>query len=271
MEKLTVLQLSKRTGLSRTQIYYLRRNNKINIINGKIDLEKAMPAIIELIDKKSNKDSEVNFKQILNLLISQNISLQAQLNLAHEREKAYLTELASYQQNLVQKNALQPPTVEGNTQTGLENDGVDTGENSLNKMESESETQTPLESCQSITKETKSANETEGYPTPAESIKSEKNLPESESEDAGLTKPEKEITEQNEDALVGTSSPFQDDREPLVNLKRHRHSKARVAPTSKSGSTKFIHLTAKPNKRKSSTDQPITNQNGLNKEDYHEF
>ncbi|MDC5506836.1 hypothetical protein ACT4X4_10380 [Acinetobacter baumannii] len=62
MEKLTVLQLSKRTGLSRTQIYYLERQNKINIINGKIDLEEAMPAIIELLDKKSNKGSETNFK-----------------------------------------------------------------------------------------------------------------------------------------------------------------------------------------------------------------
>ncbi|WP_461313860.1 hypothetical protein [Acinetobacter sp. GN11] len=100
MEKLTVLQLSKRTGLSRTQIYHLQTKNKIKIINGKIDFEAALPAIIELLDKKSNKDSEVDFKQILNLLISQNISLQTQLNLAHEREKAYLTELVSYRQNL---------------------------------------------------------------------------------------------------------------------------------------------------------------------------
>ncbi|ENW48655.1 hypothetical protein F917_02527 [Acinetobacter baumannii NIPH 67] len=271
MEKLTVLQLSKRTGLSRTQIYYLRRNNKINIINGKIDLEQAMPAIIELLDKKSNKDSEVNFKQILNLLISQNISLQTQLNLAHEREKAYFTELASYRQNLIQKNALQPPTEEDNTQTGLENDEVDTGENSLNKMESESETQAPLESCQNINKETKSVNEIENYPTSTESIYNKIKPLEPENEDTELTRQEKEMIEQNDDALIGTPLPFQDDKEPLVNLKRHRHSKARVAPTSKSGSTKFIHLTAKPNKRKSSTDQPITNQNGLNKEDYHEF
>ncbi|WP_157840366.1 hypothetical protein [Acinetobacter calcoaceticus] len=46
-----------------------------------------MPAIIELLDKKSNKDSEINFKQILNLLISQNIYLQEQLERAKNHEK----------------------------------------------------------------------------------------------------------------------------------------------------------------------------------------
>lgn len=271
MEKLTVLQLSKRTGLSRTQIYYLERQNKINIINGKIDLEEAMPAINELLDKKLNKDSEINFKQILNLLISQNISLQTQLNLAHEREKAYLTELASFRQNLIPKNTLQPPTDEDNTQTGLENGGVDTGENSINKMEPRSETQTPLELYQNINKETKLVNETENHPTSTESIYNKIKPLEPENEDTKLTRQEKEMTGQNNDALIGISVSLQDDRKSLVNLKRHRDSKARVVPTSKSGSTKFIHLNAKPNKRKSSIDQSITNQNGLDKDDYHEF
>lgn len=103
MEKLTVLQLSKRTGLSRTQIYYLEKNNKINIINGKIDLNDAMPAIIELLEKKSNKDNEVNFKHILNLLISQNISLQAQLERAKEHEKNLNDELTYYRNVLNEK------------------------------------------------------------------------------------------------------------------------------------------------------------------------
>ncbi|MDC5008247.1 hypothetical protein OHW24_13105 [Acinetobacter baumannii] len=103
MEKLTVLQLSKRTGLSRTQIYYLERQNKINIINGKIDLEEAMPAIIELLDKKSNKGSETNFKQILNLLISQNIYLQEQLERAKNHEKNLNDELAYYRKILNEK------------------------------------------------------------------------------------------------------------------------------------------------------------------------
>lgn len=103
MEKLTVLQLSKRTGLSRTQIYYLERNNKIKIINGKIDLEEAMPAIIELLDKKLNKDSEINFKQVLNLLISQNIYLQEQLERAKNHEKNLNGELAYYRKILNEK------------------------------------------------------------------------------------------------------------------------------------------------------------------------
>ncbi|MGQ1380960.1 hypothetical protein ACT43R_04260 [Acinetobacter baumannii] len=103
MEKLTVLQLSKQTGLSRTQIYYLERQNKINIINGKIDLEEAMPAIIELLDKKSNKGSETNFKQILNLLISQNIYLQEQLERAKNHEKNLNDELAYYRKILNEK------------------------------------------------------------------------------------------------------------------------------------------------------------------------
>ncbi|MDN8269293.1 hypothetical protein QZK22_15985 [Acinetobacter baumannii] len=106
MEKLTVLQLSKRTGLSRTQIYYLERQNKINIINGKIDLEEAMPAIIELLDKKSNKGSEINFKQILNLLISQNIYLQEQLERAKNHEKNLNDELAYYRKILNEKLSL---------------------------------------------------------------------------------------------------------------------------------------------------------------------
>lgn len=106
MEKLTVLQLSKRTGLSRTQIYYLERQNKIKIINGKIDLEEAMPAIIELLDKKSNKGSETNFKQILNLLISQNIYLQEQLERAKNHEKNLNDELAYYRKILNEKLSL---------------------------------------------------------------------------------------------------------------------------------------------------------------------
>lgn len=106
MEKLTVLQLSKRTGLSRTQIYYLERQNKINIINGKIDLEEAMPAIIELLDKKSNKGNETNFKQILNLLISQNIYLQEQLERAKNHEKNLNDELAYYRKILNEKLSL---------------------------------------------------------------------------------------------------------------------------------------------------------------------
>lgn len=265
MEKLTVLQLSKRTGLSRTQIYHLQTKNKLKIINGKINFNEAMPAIIELLDKKSNKDSEVNFKQILNLLISQNISLQTQLNLAHEREKAYLTELASSRHNLAQETALQPPIDESDIQAELENDGVDTDENALNKMEAESETQASMESCQSINKETKSGNEAESHPTSTESIRNDMTLPESESGEAGLTKQEKEMTEQNEDALIDTSSPNQDDIKPLLELNRHKKSSVIV---SKGAPAKCINLVENTNRRKSRTGQPMTDQEDLNKEDH---
>jgi len=44
------------------------------------------------------------------MLNLQNITLQKQLDLAYEREKAYLIELAIYRQNLVPKTVLQPLT-----------------------------------------------------------------------------------------------------------------------------------------------------------------
>lgn len=267
MEKLTVLQLSKRTGLSRTQIYHLKTKNKLKIINGKIDFEEAMPAIIELLDKKSNKDSEVNFKQILNLLISQNISLQTQLNLAHEREKAHLTELASYRQNLVPKIALQPPTDERNTQAERENDGVDTGENSRNLIQSKNGNQTPLELCQNIHKETKSASESTPSPVPTKSIYNEMTLPESENGDTG---PQKESNEQNDDALVDKTLLNQDDTtEPSLNLKRHRKQ---IVPTSKSGKAIFINVVIPPNRKKSAspTTQSMTDQEDLNNVKHHD-
>ncbi|WP_111818194.1 hypothetical protein [Acinetobacter baumannii] len=268
MEKLTVLQLSKRTGLSRTQIYHLKTKNKLKIIKGKIDFNEAMPAIIELLDKKSNKDSEVNFKQILNLLISQNISLQTQLNLAHEREKAYLTELASYRQNLAQETAPQSSIDESDIQAKLENDGVDTDENALNKMESESETQAPTESRQNINKEMKSGNEAESHPTSTESIRNEMTLPESESGDTGLTRSEKEMTEQNNDVFICTSLPNQDDVKPLLQLNRHKKSSVIVL---KGAPAKCINLVANNNKRKSRTGQPVNDQEDLNKADHHDL
>lgn len=267
MEKLTVLQLSKQTGLSRTQIYYLQTKNKLKIINGKIDFNEAMPAIIELLDKKSNKDSEVNFKQILNLLISQNISLQTQLNLAHEREKAYLTELASYRQNLAQETAPQSSIDESDIQAKLENDGVDTDENALNKMESESETQAPTESRQNINKEMKSANEAESQPTPTESICNEMPLTESKSGDTGVTKPQKERTEQNDDVFISTSLPNQDDIKPLLQLNRRKKSSVIVT---KGTPAKCINLVANTNKRKPRNSQPVTDQEEIKIEGHHD-
>ncbi|USP39537.1 hypothetical protein [Acinetobacter sp. XS-4] len=268
MEKLTVLQLSKRTGLSRTQIYHLQTKNKIKIINGKIDLEEAMPAIIELLDKKSNKDSDINFKQILSLLISQNILLQTQLNLAHEREKAYLTELTSYRQSLAQKIATQSSTDECNTQAGLEleNDGVVTDENSRSQIESESENQAPLESCQNINKETKSVSEAAPYPLPIKSIDNEMTLPESES---GDTKPQKESNEQNDDALVDTPLSNEDDTEPSLDLNSPQITKAQLAKNSIQAKP-FRYIPPSNRKKSASpTTQSMTDQDDINKEDFH--
>ncbi|MCH7391172.1 hypothetical protein [Acinetobacter dispersus] len=264
MEKLTVLQLSKQTGLSRTQIYYLKSQNKINIINGKIDLNEAMPAIIELLDKKTNKDSEINFKQILNLLISQNILLQTQLHLAHEREKLYLTKLASYQQNLSPKTVSQSPTVEGNAQAELEYN-VDEDIESQNQMESERSNQAPLESYQSINKETSSLNEVESHSISTESIYNAMTSPESESGDTEWIKQKKEMVEQNHDALIGTLLPNQDKIELLLNLKRQRKSTAQVVKvTAKKVS---IPLTARNPNRKP-TNEKIADKDDLNKENH---
>lgn len=164
MKLVTVIELSEQTDLTRSLIYYL--NKKHNLINseGKINLKDALQIITALKIKKTKTTNEETFRQILNMLHLQNITLQKQLDLAYEREKNYLAELARYRQNLPKKTTLHSPTVESNTQTVLENNGVDKDENSQKPMQSESENQAPLESCQSINKETKSASEV--LPTP---------------------------------------------------------------------------------------------------------
>ncbi|ENV34585.1 hypothetical protein [Acinetobacter gerneri] len=265
MKQLTVLQLSKQTGLSRTQIYYLASQNKINIINGKIDLNEAMPAIIELLDKKSNKDKEINYKQILNLLISQNILLQTQLNLAHEREKMYLTEFARYQQNLPSKPAIQPPIVEGNAQAKLKCNGNENIE-SQNQMEYKRDNQARLESCQNINKVTSSVNEVESHSNYTESIYNAMTSPKSESVDTGWIKQTKEMVEQNPDALIGTRLPNQDEREQLLNLKRQIKSTAQVAKVAVKKVS--IPLTARNPNRKP-TNETNAEQDDLKKEDHH--
>jgi len=117
MEKVTVLQLSRRTGLSRTQIYYLKKKNKINIIDGKIDLDEAMPAITQLLGKKNKENDEIGFKQILNILVLQNISLQEQLEKAKKHEKNLNDELTYYRKVLNEK----PSSIE---RTALKADSI---------------------------------------------------------------------------------------------------------------------------------------------------
>lgn len=265
MEKLTVLQLSKRTGLSRTQIYHLQTKNKLKIINGKIDFEEAMPAIIELLDKKSNKDSEINFKQILNLLISQNISLQTQLNLAHEREKNYLAELTIYRQHYAQKTVQNPPKFKGNTQIELENNVVDTNENYQNQMQSKIENQAHLKSCQSNNEEIKSVNEAGLSPLPTKSIFNEMTLPKSKSWDTGS---KCESTEQNAGALIGIPIPSQDETKTLLNKNRQKKPTAPVIKRI----TKNVLIISTPCKSDSPPiNKSIEDQDNIDKKDHHNY
>ncbi|MFP0709987.1 hypothetical protein ACLDYB_06750 [Acinetobacter baumannii] len=267
MKLVTVIELSKQTGLTRSQIYYL--NKKHNLINseGKINLEDALNIITALKIKKTKITNEENFRQILNMLHLQIIALQKQLDLANEREKAYLTELASYRQHLLPEITQNSPTHESDVQTELENDGVDTDENALNKMESESETQAPIESRQNIHKETKSGNEAESHPTPTESICNEMPLSESQIGNTGVTKPQKEMTEQNDDALIDISTPNQEDIKPLLKLNRHRKSSAIAL---KGAPAKCINLVENTNKRKPRNSQPVTDQEELKIEGHHD-
>lgn len=106
MKEMTVIELSKLTGLSRSKIYYLNKIGKLMILNGKINYEDALQVITSLAIKKTKITNQENFRHILNMLHLQNITLQKQLDLAYEREKTYLSELASYRQSLLIKPAL---------------------------------------------------------------------------------------------------------------------------------------------------------------------
>ncbi|MGB9038490.1 MAG: hypothetical protein WCC23_08265 [Acinetobacter calcoaceticus] len=267
MKLVTVIELSKQTGLTRSQIYYLNKEHNLINSKGKINLEDALNIITALKIKKTKITNDENFRHILNMLHLQIITLQKQLDLANEREKTYLTELASYRQHLLSKITNNESTHESDAQIEIKSNGVDTDENALNKMEAESETQAPTESCQSINKETKSGNEAESHPTSTESIRNEMTLPESESGDTGLTRSEKEMTEQNEDAPIGTSLPNQDDIKPLLQLNRHKKSSVIVT---KGTPAKCINLVENTNKRKPRNSQPVTDQEDLNKEDHHD-
>ncbi|MBE2173865.1 hypothetical protein IIQ44_18375 [Acinetobacter oleivorans] len=250
MKELTVNQFSKQTGIPRSKIYYQIKINKLKINNGKINFENAHQLFISKALEKNNDTHEINIKQILNILTLQNLNLQRQLDLAYEREKFYLAELAIYRQNLPPNTTLYSPIVESNIQADLENNGVDTDENSQKQMQSESENQAPLESCQSINKETKSVNKTESDPYSTESNYNE-------------------MTEQNDNALLDKTLPNQDDIEPSLNLNRPKKNKAPLAKISIPA--KPIRYMPPPNRTKSAspTTQSMTDQDDINKEDFH--
>ncbi|MDO7459871.1 hypothetical protein Q5X71_17820 [Acinetobacter baumannii] len=170
MNEVTVIELSELTGLTRSKIYYLINKGKLIILNGKINLESALQVVTELKIKKTKITNEENFRHILNMLHLQIIALQKQLDLANEREKMYLTELASYRQLLLSKITQNSSTHEIDAQTELENDVIDRDENSQKTMEFKSENQALLESYQNSNKETKSKNTTTSHSIPRESI-----------------------------------------------------------------------------------------------------
>ena len=191
MKLVTVIELSKQTGLTRSQIYYLNKEHNFINLEGKIDLEKALNIITTLKIKKTKITNGENFRQILNILHLQIIALQKQLDLANEREKNYIDELASYRQRLLSKITNHESTHENDVQIELENNGVDTGENSRNQIEFESETQAPIRVMRNIHKEMESVNEVESHPISTESIYNEMTLPESESGNIGLNTPKR--------------------------------------------------------------------------------
>jgi len=267
MKLVTVIELSKQTGLTRSQIYYLNKEHNLLNSDGKINLEDALNIITALKIKKAKITNEENFRQILNMLHLQNIALQKQLDLANEREKNYIAELANYRQHLLLKITKNSSIHESDAQTELENNGFDTDRNYRKPMQFESENQASRESCQSINKETKSTNEIESHPISTESIRNEMTLPASESGETGLIRSEKEISERNHDALIGTPLPNKNDKNQNPILKRRTYSTAQVVKgTSKSVS---ISLTAR-NPNSKPANEKIADQDDLNKEVHHD-
>ena len=103
MQKMTVIELSKISGLTRSQIYYQIRLGNIKINNGKIDYEEAINVISSLTMQQNKSTNEINFIQILNTIILQNSTLQKQLDLALEREKHLLSEIENLRNNVSSK------------------------------------------------------------------------------------------------------------------------------------------------------------------------
>lgn len=226
MKEVTVIELSEQTGLTRSKIYYLIRKGNITISNGKINFKDAIQVINTLAIKKTKATNDESFRHILNILHLQNLALQKQLDLAHEREKAFLSELTNYRQSLLQKTAPKPPKDEDNPKTWLEDNVANTNENSRELMQSESpKNHTTLESCQNINRETETKSTNETYPQSprTEFIQNETTLHESESETTGQ---KKEITQQNIDALIDTpSSTHKPSKPPFhTRVKRNRQT-----------------------------------------------
>ncbi|WP_332606081.1 hypothetical protein [Acinetobacter sp. ESBL14] len=193
MKELTVIQFSKQTGIARSKIYYQIKMNKLKLNKGKINYEDALQLFNSKELEKHNTVHDIDIKHIFNILTLQNLNLQRQLDLAYEREKNYLAELTTYRQHLLLKSTLNTPENESDIQAKPENSLTDRDEGPQKHMQFEWDNQVTLDSCQSITRETNPINE------------------------------------QNQDALIGTHLPNQDEREQLLDLKRNKKSTAQVA------------------------------------------
>ncbi|MCY6412043.1 hypothetical protein QTA56_07840 [Acinetobacter sp. VNH17] len=223
MKEVTVIELSELTGLSRSKIYYLNKIGKLMILNGKINYEDALQIITSLAIKKTKITNQENFRHILNMLHLQNITLQKQLDLAYEREKTYLSELASYRQSLLLKPALPPFLDKTDSQEGLGNDLDNIDKNSLNLMQLENENHPPTESCQGINEETQSTNEAGPNVLPTPPFQNEMTLCETERGKTASTEQKKEAIEQKDNAR-GTQSPTQG----KIGQPRIRHTTATI-------------------------------------------
>lgn len=265
MKKVTVIELSEQTGFTRSQIYYLNKTHKLINIEGKINLEDALRIITTLKIKKTKITNEENFRQILNMLNLQNITLQKQLDLAHEREKYYLAELANYRQNLDSKTSPLPPNVEGNTQTLLENNVVDTVENSRKPMQLGSEYHVRLDSYQTNNEEIKSVNEAGLPQLPTKSIYNEMILPETKSWDNDS---KNRSTEKNDDAVIGTPFPIQDKTKSLLNKIRQKKPTAQVVKRTNKNIS-IIPTSCKSDR--TPINKSIEDQDKIDKKDRHNY
>lgn len=169
MKEISVIELSELTGLTRSQIYYLTKKGKLIILNGKINYTDAMQVITTLPLKKIEINKEENFRQILNILRMENTTLKEQLNLAHERERHHLAELAIYRQHTLLNSTLNLGKNENKTPT-------EPDENSKTRTEStNTPPHTPVKANQGINDQKTTQNEIISQPLPIESHQSKTN------------------------------------------------------------------------------------------------
>ncbi|MDR2250670.1 hypothetical protein [Acinetobacter sp.] len=93
-------------------------------------------------------------------------------------------------------------------------------------------------------------------------------LPKSESGDTGLTQPKKEMTEQNDDALIDTPLPNRDNKKPMLNLNRQRKPTAQIAKRT----TKNVSIPlAAHNPNCTPMNETATDKENLDQKEYHDY